>query len=179
MNRFFILAGFALMFYLIHAKGDLNKYINTKYAYLSVSAIVILSLLSVVEFVRYARHQSALEKSNGQAAHEYDHSQEQCCGHDHDHGHSHGESPAWKKAITYSILWFPIFTGIFLPVQTLDSSFVKAKGFSFPQFKTSPDNPGQHQFLKPDTSILYGPDGYDKARKKELSEFIDLPRDRS
>jgi len=95
-------------------------------------------------------------------------------GHDHDHGHdghSHGNTTRLQRAFTYLILCFPIYTGIFLPVQTLDSSFVKAKGFSFPNLDTSANNPGNHQFLRPDTSIFYGKDGYDKLKKKELTEF--------
>jgi putative membrane protein len=163
MIRFYIMMGFALMFALIHWEGKLNKYINTKYAYLSISAIVILSLLSLVEVVRMYRLEQA-DKNH------HDH-------HQHDfHGHSHGSSSKLKQTIGYLILSFPIFTGIFLPVQTLDSSFVKAKGFSFPSMDNSisDKNPGQHQFLKPDSSVFYGPDGYETVKNKELSEFLNL-----
>jgi putative membrane protein len=163
MIRFYIMMGFALMFALIHWEGKLNKYINTKYAYLSISAIVILSLLSLVEVVRMYRLEQADKKH-------HDHHQ-----HD-DHGHSHSSSSKLKQTIGYLILSFPIFTGIFLPVQTLDSSFVKAKGFSFPSMDNSisDKNPGQHQFLKPDSSVFYGPDGYETVKNKELSEFLNL-----
>jgi putative membrane protein len=163
MIRFYIMMGFALMFALIHWEGKLNKYINTKYAYLSISAIVILSLLSLVEVVRMYRLEQA-DKNH------HDH-------HQHDfHGHSPGSSSKLKQTIGYLILSFPIFTGIFLPVQTLDSSFVKAKGFSFPSMDNSisDKNPGQHQFLKPDSSVFYGPDGYETVKNKELSEFLNL-----
>jgi putative membrane protein len=90
----------------------------------------------------------------------------------HGHDHSHGESSRLKRTFSYMILIFPIATGIFMPVQTLDSSFVKAKGFSFPTFEISEDDPGQHQFLKPDTSVYFGPEGYEKVKGKELSEFV-------
>lgn len=184
MIRFYILFGFAFMFILIHWQGQLNKYINTKYAYLSISAIVILLLLSLIEVVRMYRLEQE-EKNRALAAeqHEHEHEHEHEHAHDqhlhehgHDHGHSHSSSSKWKRAIGYIILSFPIFTGIFLPVQTLDSSFVKAKGFSFPSMDSSMSdkNPGQHQFLKPDSSVFYGAAGYEEVKNKELSEFKNL-----
>lgn len=214
MIRFYILFGFALMFGLIHFQGQLNKYINTKYAYLSISAIVILLLLSLVEVVRMYRLEQAEKKrlsaEEEQHSHEHghenghehghDYSQEHRLGHIHDHttthahyhqthddhhhdhhahddlGHSHGSSSKLNRTIGYLILSFPIFTGIFLPVQILDSSFVKAKGFSFPSMENSisANNPGQHQFLKPDSSVFYGQEGYEKVKNKELSEFLNV-----
>jgi putative membrane protein len=190
--RFYILFGFAFMFILIHSQGQLNKYINTKYAYLSIIAIVILLLLSLIEVVRMylleqeeknrelaADQQQEQQEQHGHE-HEHAHAHEHGHGHGdevgHDHGHSHGSSSKWKRAIGYIILSFPIFTGIFLPVQTLDSSFVKAKGFSFPSMDTSlsDKNPGQHQFLKPDSSVFYGAEGYEEVKNKELSEFKNL-----
>jgi putative membrane protein len=187
--RFYILFGFAFMFILIHSQGQLNKYINTKYAYLSIIAIVILLLLSLIEVVRmYLLEQEeknkelAADQQQEQHGHEHEHAHAHEHGHGHgdelghDHGHSHGSSSKWKRAIGYIILSFPIFTGIFLPVQTLDSSFVKAKGFSFPSMDTSlsDKNPGQHQFLKPDSSVFYGAEGYEEVKNKELSEFKNL-----
>jgi putative membrane protein len=183
--RFYILFGFAFMFILIHWQGTLNKYINTKYAYLSIIAIVILLLLSTIEVVRMYRLEQA-EKNKALVSEQQEHEHEHEHGHDqthdhihehgHDHGHSHSSSSKWKRAIGYIILSFPIFTGIFLPVQTLDSSFVKAKGFSFPSMDSSMSdkNPGQHQFLKPDSSVFYGAEGYDEVKNKELSEFKNL-----
>lgn len=182
MIRFYILFGFAFMFILIHWQGQLNKYINTKYAYLSISAIVILLLLSLIEVVRMYRLEQE-EKNRALAAEQHEHEHEHEHAHDqhlhehgHDHGHSHSSSSKWKRAIGYIILSFPIFTGIFLPVQTLDSSFVKAKGFSFPSMDSSMSdkNPGQHQFLKPDSSVFYGAAGYEEVKNKELSEFKNL-----
>jgi putative membrane protein len=199
MTRFYILFGFAVMFGLIRFQGQLNKYINIKYAYLSTSAIVILLLLSLVEVVRMYRLEQAEKKrllaAEKQQSHEYeddhDHSHEHTYDHKHgnavplahahqhthdDHGHSHGSSSKLNRTIGYLILSFPIFTGIFLPVQTLDSSFVKAKGFSFPSMENSisANNPGQHQFLKPDSSVFYGQEGYEKVKNKELSEFLNV-----
>ncbi|WP_438432631.1 TIGR03943 family putative permease subunit [Gorillibacterium sp. sgz500922] len=244
MKRFVIMLGFVMMFVYIRVQGNLNMYINTRYSYLSVLTIGILSLLCAVEFIRVFRKEREEEKRKEAAAqrseersrkavetlraedlagefttpmpplegyvhmhdhsdyaegnhhqesvrhysnehdhghdHGYDHKHDH--GHDHAHGqtpnhghahdgHSHGNSTRLQRAFTYLVLCFPIYTGIFLPAQTLDSSFVKAKGFSFPSLDVSADNPGNHQFLRPDTSIFYGKEGYDKLKKKELSEF--------
>lgn len=158
MIRFMILFGFAFMFYLLHDTGNINKYINMKYSYLSISAIIILTFLSIFEFVRAYRRQS-------EAEHIHTHHQ--------DHGHSHGHTSKLKRTVSYIVLIFPIFTGIFVPAQTLDSSFVKAKGFSFPALKEDVNGtPGIHQFLRPDSSVFYGKESYEEVKDKETSEFI-------
>ncbi len=192
MIRFFILLGFALMFSIIHQNGQLNMYINTKYAYLSISAIVLLLLLAAVEFVRVYRldkdkeTRQACESANNHTHHHEHHDQEKGLhrhhhdqAHQHDHDdhygldHSHEPTVRWKRVVGYLILFVPICTGIFLPVQTLDSSFVKAKGFSFPTpQEIDAGSPGEHQFLKPDSSVFYGKEGYDRLKNKELAEFV-------
>lgn len=190
MSRFMILLGFALMFAFIHMEGNLNKYINTKYSYLSIIAIVLFGLMAVVEFARFYKRESEAEKRNSQEKeHDHQHHEHQHHEHHHhehhhhehhhdhdgdfDHGHSHESSSRWRRAVGYAVLFVPILTGIFVPVQTLDSSFVKAKGFSFPQFEASADNPGQHQFLKPDTSVYYGSEGYEQVKNQDFAEFKD------
>ncbi|RCW42333.1 TIGR03943 family putative permease subunit [Paenibacillus prosopidis] len=185
MIRFFILFGFSFMFFMLHYTGDINKYINMKYAYLSISAVIIMGLLSIFEFVRVSREQIAEEKKLAAAAagHEHNeqcqHTEHQQHGHVHDHhehGHSHGESSRLKRFFSYLILFVPIVTGLFLPAQALDSSFVKAKGFSFPTFEQNiENNPGAHQFLKPDTSVFYRKEDYNEVKNKELAEFINRP----
>lgn len=185
MIRFFILFGFAFMFFLLHYTGDINKYINMKYAYLSISAVVLMGGLSIFEFVRVSRQQMAEEKRAAASSHEHSqHSQhdslhhhgdshDHAHSHEYDHGHSHGDSTRLKRFFSYLILFIPIFTGLFLPAQALDSSFVKAKGFSFPTFEQNVEsNPGNHQFLKPDTSIFYAAEGYKEVENKEKTEFI-------
>lgn len=199
MTRCYIMFGFALMLLLIHLQGNLNMYINLKYSYLSITAIVILLLLCVVELARVYRQE---QTANRQASHDdgeaCDHDHEHEHGHRHghsdehehadehrhvlghvhasepvhyhDHGHSHGRGSKLQRAFGCFVLCFPIVTGILLPVETLDSSFVKAKGFSFPHFDMR-DPSGQHQFLKPDTSVFYGPSGYDEAKNKDLAAF--------
>jgi len=210
--RFAILFGFAFMFFLLHYTGDIDKYINMKYAYLSISAIVMLTLLSLYDFIRGYLQDRAAEKQAEAAAsqgsdrdhahdgahaldhthahenahehaHAHDHTHDHTHAHTHvhgtafdDHGHSHGESSSRvKRYFGYLILLFPIFTGIFLPVQTLDSSFVTAKGFSFPTLEQDvKNNPGYHQFLRPSTSMFYNPDDYSSVMKKDIAQFSSL-----
>lgn len=179
MIRFFILFGFSFMFFMLHYTGDINKYINMKYAYLSISSVVILGLLSIFEFVRVSRLQIAEEKKQAAAAVSLE-LDEECrqgehAGHEHhhDHGHSHGNDTKLKRFFSYLILFVPIITGIFLPAHALDSSFVKAKGFSFPSFEENIEkNPGDHQFLKPDSSVFYRKEDYTQLKNKELAQFI-------
>jgi putative membrane protein len=176
MIRYCILLGFTAMFYLIRASGNLNKYINTKYAYLSTSAIIMLSLLCAFEFWRMYRKEKGtagqIQEHHHEPVHDHVHKEDHDHSHDHDHGHSHAPSSRLNRTFSTLILCLPIVTGIFLPVQTLDSSFVKAKGFSFPGLDVSTSNPGQHQFLKPDTSVFYGPDNYETVKHQEESEFV-------
>ncbi|MBD2869946.1 TIGR03943 family putative permease subunit [Paenibacillus arenilitoris] len=186
MIRYFILFGFSFMFFMLHYTGEIRKYINMKYAYLSISAVVILGLLCIFEFIRASRRQIAEEKRQAEAgegesgqcehhAHGSDGNLHHHSDH-HDHGHSHGHESRLKRFIGYFILAVPIATGLFLPAHALDSSFVKAKGFSFPGFDAAAaDNPGAHQFLKPDSSVFYKPDDYEAVRDKELAEFVNRP----
>jgi TIGR03943 family protein len=186
MIRLYILGGFAFMLLEMHIRGDLNKYINMRYSYLSTSAIILLSILFLFEVMRiYRKEREEKAKADHGHSHDHDHSHSEghdhhghaCACQDHDHhehdhqGHDHHHSKI-GRGFSYIFLLIPILTGLFLPVQTLDSSFLKAKGFSFPNIDYSADNPGNHQFLKPDTSIFYGEDGYKKIADKELSQFI-------
>lgn len=201
MIRYSILFGFAFMFFLLHYTGDINKYINMKYAYLSISAIVLLALLSLYEFWRGYKQDVAAERKaaaaklaleNGEELghdqdqeHHHSHGHEHHHGHDHEHDHGHSHEPfghtheptsKFKRYVGYAILLFPIFTGIFLPVKTLDSSFVAAKGFSFPTLEQDVKyNPGNHQFLRPSTSLYYSQEDYNKIKNKEMQEFVNLP----
>lgn len=59
---------------------------------------------------------------------------------------------------------------LLLPVATLDSNIVEAKGFHFPIYDKK-DPYSSHQFLQPDTSSFYGEDAYDKMIHKDLKSF--------
>ncbi|MDX1807015.1 MAG: DUF1980 domain-containing protein, partial [Paenisporosarcina sp.] len=49
MMRTYILLVFTFFFAHLHASGNITKYINMKYAYLSYSAIFIFALLTIVQ----------------------------------------------------------------------------------------------------------------------------------
>ncbi|CAI6031141.1 TIGR03943 family putative permease subunit [Cohnella sp. JJ-181] len=214
MIRFAILFGLAFMFLLLHRTGDLDKYINMRYAYLSVSAIVLLALLSLYQFVKVYRAEKKAEEAASAAIgvsadgerravdvdHNHDHEHNRVHDHSHDHGHGHGHDAhththedhfhahgdhdhfghrhggrtRWRRGFTYLVLAVPIFTGIFLPVATLDSSFVKAKGFSFPELDERRKDAGFHQFLRPDTSVFYSAENYDRVKQKDMTDFAGL-----
>ncbi|MDA1477903.1 TIGR03943 family putative permease subunit [Bacillus changyiensis] len=154
MFRTFILMSFTFFFFHLHASGNLTKYINMKYAYLSYIAIFLLALLTAVQFYRYIKGTSDTD-----------------CGHECGCGHDHEENkPFFKKILIYFVFLFPLCTGIFLPVATLDSNIVKSKGFSFKGIE-QPEHYAQTQYLRPDTSIYYGQEGYDELMEKALAKY--------
>lgn len=55
MFRTFILMLFTFFFFHLHASGNLTKYINMKYAYLSYIAIILLAILTAVQFYIYMK----------------------------------------------------------------------------------------------------------------------------
>ncbi|MFC7370206.1 TIGR03943 family putative permease subunit [Fictibacillus iocasae] len=155
MFRIFILLGYTFLFMHLHATGDISKYINMKYAYISFSAIFFLGLLMLVQFYIYGKG---------------DRSEEHCdspdCGHDHDHE----KKPGWRSLLVNTVLLIPVAAGLFLPVATLDSQTVKTKGFAFKGVENEGDF-GEHQFLKPDLSVYYGEEGYENIIGKEKKAF--------
>jgi putative membrane protein len=156
MLRTYILLGFTFLFFHLHVTGDISKYINMRYSYLSFSAIFIFAFLTIVQFI------IANRKEPDHHCHD-----EACCHHHHEE-----EQVKWKKALNYIVFIFPIVSALFFPIATLDSDIVKAKGFHIPGFDTKSEDPfAQRQFLRPDTSIYYGKDGYDDLMRKELARF--------
>lgn len=161
MFRAYILLGFTFLIVQLHISGNITKYINMKYAYLSKSAAVMLAFLTIVQvimaFQKDRKHHAAC-------------SHEECgCGH-----HPHEQDRWWKRTGVYSLLILPIVTGLFFPIATLDSNIVKAKGFHFPVAEAGNTDPFvQRQFLKPDTSIYYGAEGYRALMEKEKKKYVD------
>ncbi|RAK18935.1 putative membrane protein [Anoxybacillus vitaminiphilus] len=154
MLRTYILLGFTFLFFHLHATGNISKYINMRYWYLSFSAIFIFAFLTVVQF-KIANRKELTHPC-------YD---ETCCHHD-------AHVPKWKKAFNYCVFIFPIASALLLPIATLDSELVKAKGFRIPGFETKSEDPFvQRQILRPDTSIYYGKEGYHDIMQKELEMF--------
>jgi len=159
MFRIFVLIGFTYLFFHLHASGDISKYINMKYSYISESAIYIFILFTLISLYFYLKGDK----------HEHDHD------HDCDHcGHNHAaeENRWWKRGIAFLIMIAPVLTGLglFLPVATLDSNIVEKKGLSFPVYAEG-DEYSQHQFLQPDTSSYYGKEGYSEMMDKGLNKL--------
>lgn len=161
MVRTYILLFFAFFFCHLHITGNINKYINMKYAYISYIAIGLFVLLMIVQ--AYFSFNEKDDSSGGACC-----GQEHGCGHDH---HHEASKPFYKRWAIYLIFLFPLYTGLFLPVATLDSTIVKSKGFSFKTIETT-DAFAETQYLKPDTSIYYGPEGYEEYMEKELQHYL-------
>lgn len=157
MFRIFVLIGFTYLFFHLHASGDISKYINMKYSYISESAIYIFILFTLISIYFYIKG----DKHDHEHEHDCDH-----CG----HNHAAEENRWWKRAIAFLIMIAPVLTGLFLPVATLDSNIVEKKGFSFPVYAEG-DEYSQHQFLQPDTSSYYGKEGYSEMMDKGLKKL--------
>ncbi|MCE4047026.1 MULTISPECIES: TIGR03943 family protein [Bacillaceae] len=157
MFRIFVLIGFTYLFFHLHASGDISKYINMKYSYISESAIYIFILFTLISIYFYIKG----DKHDHEHEHDCDH-----CG----HNHAAEENRWWKRAIAFLIMIAPVLTGLFLPVATLDSNIVEKKGLSFPVYAEG-DEYSQHQFLQPDTSSYYGKEGYSEMMDKGLKKL--------
>ncbi|CAH2713615.1 Putative two-component membrane permease complex subunit SMU_746c [Neobacillus rhizosphaerae] len=157
MIRSLILIGFTYLLFHLHLSGDINKYINMKYSYLSAAAGYGLLVLTIVQILMLNKEQS----------------KDLDCDHEHC-GHNHAKEDKWyKKLFIYPIFAFPIISGLFFPIATLDSNIVKAKGFHFPIYDEGKgDSFMQQQFLRPDTSVYYGKDDYDALMKKEKKKYV-------
>lgn len=158
MLRIIILFGFTYFFMMLHAKGDISKYINMKYSYLSFSMIFLMGFLTLYQLIQWARGDKRKD-------HNHDHD------HDHGHDHSHDEDTILKKVFTYTMMLIPIITGIFLPAATLDSTIVKAKGFHFSFIDNDTDQYANHQILRPDASPYYDKIAYNQMDKNDLKKY--------
>ncbi|MFC4184300.1 TIGR03943 family putative permease subunit [Saccharococcus thermophilus] len=160
MLRMYILLGFTFLFFHLYITGEISKYINMRYSYLSFSAIFVFALLTIIQFIFVSRKQ------------EHDHCDDDACCH-----HHHEEQSRWKRAVNYMIFIFPIVSALLFPVATLDSEMVKAKGFHIPGMAADSGDPFvQRQFLRPDTSIYYGKDDYNDLMQKELKKYGKVSR---
>lgn len=157
MIRGLILICFTFFILHLHSSGDISKYINMKYSYLSLSAGIALALLSIVQIIIILKEE--------QNHHD--------CDHDHCSHHHSKEDKWYKKLIIYPIFAFPIISGLFFPVATLDSNIVKAKGFHFPIYNEGKGDPyAQQQFLRPDTSVYFGEEAYAELINKDKKNLI-------
>ncbi len=51
MFRAYILLGFTILIAQLHISGNITKYINMKYAYLSTTAAIILGFLTIIQII--------------------------------------------------------------------------------------------------------------------------------
>ncbi|TXK89628.1 DUF1980 domain-containing protein, partial [Parageobacillus sp. SY1] len=49
MIRMYILLGFSFLFFHLHITGEISKYINMRYSYISFSAIFVFAFLTIVQ----------------------------------------------------------------------------------------------------------------------------------
>ena len=111
-----LLGLFTLFFANLHITGDISKYINPKYDFMSKLAAIFFFILLLIQLTRI-----------WQEKHSH-HSCSHSC--DHDHGNSRW---SLKRLVGYSIVAFPIITGFMLPPVTLDASIAANKGFLLSQ----------------------------------------------
>jgi len=162
MARAYVLLGFTFFLMQMHITGSISKYINMKYSYLSLTAGILFAFLTLIQVIHTLRTSSNED-------HDHDHD----CNHTCEHGHVHKEAKGFKKLLNGIIFIFPLFTGIFLPIASLDSTIVEAKGFHFPVSEPNNHDPFmERQYLKPDLSIYYGQEGYQKLIAQESKEYI-------
>ncbi len=111
-----LLGLFTLYFANLHLTGDISKYINPKYDFMSKMAAILFFVLLLIQLTRIWQEKHS----------------HHTCSHscDHDHGNSHW---SLKRIVGYSIVAFPIITGFAIPPATLDSSIAANKGFLISQ----------------------------------------------
>ncbi|MDN4494917.1 TIGR03943 family putative permease subunit [Ureibacillus aquaedulcis] len=107
-----LLGLFTLFFANLHITGDIIKYINPKYDYMSKMTVIFFFVLLLIQVTRIWQEKHT----------------HHVCSHrcDHDHGNSHW---SLRRVVSYSIVAFPIVTGFMVPPATLDASIAANKGF--------------------------------------------------
>ncbi|PLR69665.1 TIGR03943 family putative permease subunit [Bacillus sp. UMB0893] len=153
MFRLFLLMAFTYFFFHLHASGNITNYINMKYSYLSYSAIFIFALLTIIQAYTYFKTP------------EDDHCDSNCC-------HPHEKRSGIKKFVLYAIFIYPLIAGFFFPIAKLDSNIVKAKGFTFQNLDSG--DYSRNQYLRPDTSVYYGKEGYYDLMQEELEKYASM-----
>lgn len=120
---------FVLFFLQLHSTGDILKYVNPKYDYISKIAAGIFALLFLIQLFRIF-----------QKKHRHHYCSSGCR---HDHNHDNGDF-SLARVISYSIIALPIVTGFTMEPVTLNASIAANKGSFFTQIsqenKTQNDN---------------------------------------
>jgi putative membrane protein len=201
MFRVIVLLLFTNLFFMLYSTGNITKYINMKYAFITESMIGIMFVLTLVEAIRWyfldkdkgkeqsscdccdcgddehVHHHDHNHEHDHNHNHEHGHEHEHEHNHDHEHGHGHGhKKPSarkkLKKILTYALVLIPAVSGVVLPVATLDSQLVDAKGFSFPALEDGSDQYGMHQVLNPDMSKFMNKQDFDDLVSKESKSYV-------
>jgi putative membrane protein len=170
MHRFFILFGYTSFILYLHITGKLSNYINLKYSFISIIAIIFLIILLVVELYRVI--EKSVLKKKGKMEENYD------CGHEHgDHFDEQTEFTengtevlTRRQEMTYWLFFIPIIVGFLFPVGILDSSIVDTKGFHFP-FSKQEAGDFKSQFLRPNSSFYFSEDYYKEMNTKRMTEL--------
>ncbi|GHI00206.1 TIGR03943 family putative permease subunit [Neobacillus kokaensis] len=171
MYRVVILLLFTNLFFMLHSTGNIAKYINLKYSFLSYSMIYVLLFLTIAEGIRWYFSDKRKEQENECLDCEHGHV------HVNEHHHHHDEKTLSKgkkikKFLAYTLVLIPAVSGVVLPVATLNSKLVDAKGFSFPALEDSSDKYGMHQVLNPDMSQFMGKDAFLDLVSKESKSYV-------
>lgn len=151
MIRFLILTGYFELSMYLYLSGKLDKYINTHYSYLAFIAMILSFILAVVQLMIWMKNLKLHSHLSGKLA----------------------------KLTSPMILVFPVLVGLLVPSVTLDSTTVSAKGYTFPTAVGSvgqgeSDDGTSVQYLKPDTSLYFTKNAYQKEMKRELKAYQDL-----
>lgn len=105
---------FTVFFVNLHLTGDIAKYINPKYDFMSKLTVVIFFILFMIQLPRIFQKKQT-----------HHHICSVNCSHSHDHGYGHWN---FAKIIGFTIVAFPLITGFTIPPATLDSSIAANKG---------------------------------------------------
>lgn len=131
MFRAYILLGFTILIAQLHISGNITKYINMKYAYLSTTAAIILGFLTIVQIIIVFQKNMRKNKENRIVVVII-----AIAGMTIQKMRIHG-----GKSILVHIVLFSNCFGIIFPIATLDSDIVKAKGFHFPVAQAESTDP--------------------------------------
>ncbi|MFC4356240.1 TIGR03943 family putative permease subunit [Chryseomicrobium palamuruense] len=146
-----ILGLFALFFIMLHTTGDITKYINPKYDYISKIAASIFIILFLIQLFRI------LQKKQ-----RHHHICSSGCDHDHNHGNGHLNL---ARIIGLCVMVFPLVTGFAFGPATLNSSIAANKGAFFSKVDQSNDNTNDNQSLTENAESL--------AEKENIDIYAD------
>jgi putative membrane protein len=166
--RAVILAAFAIFFIELTITGEITKYINPKYDFMSK---ITASVFILFFFVQISRVWEKEEDSHV-------HCTSSCT---HDHGYVGSLS---KKLISYGILILPLFTGFTFAPTVLGSSIASNKGSVLPQVESNVSDESlseadltaieKEQEVLPNNNIVSEEEYDQRLKNLESSEIIQM-----